>query len=175
MSTCEDPGRLARDAYTYLHLPIIAGIIATAVANDLLIAAPHDAPRGVALAMILGGPALYLLGESLFRWRMTGVPKRQRMAVAALLVLLAPELPRDIDALLLENSIVNIVAQQQLCGLATAHNLPFSRDLPGFQPLWLPSELRRKPTPHISECRVFRGQDFEGGCQTWRPPGPTAQ
>ena len=31
MSTCEDPGRLARDAYTYLHLPIIAGIIATAV------------------------------------------------------------------------------------------------------------------------------------------------
>jgi low temperature requirement protein LtrA len=75
MSTCEDPGRLARDAYTYLHLPIIAGIIATAVANDLLIAGPHDAAREVALAMILGGPALYLLGESLFHWRMTGVPK----------------------------------------------------------------------------------------------------
>jgi low temperature requirement protein LtrA len=90
MSTCEDPGRLARDAYTYLHLPIIAGIIATAVANDLLIAGPHHAPRGVALAMILGGPALYLLGESLFRWRMTGVPKAPRMAVAALLLLLAP-------------------------------------------------------------------------------------
>ena len=40
--------------------------------------------------MILGGPALYLLGESLFRWRMTGVPKAPRMAVAALLLLLAP-------------------------------------------------------------------------------------
>src|SRR3954452_528408 len=75
MSPCEDPGRLARDAYTYLPLPIIAGIIATAVANDLLIAGPHDAAREVALAMILGGPALYLLGESLFHWRMTGVPK----------------------------------------------------------------------------------------------------
>ena len=72
MSTCDDPGRLARDAYTYVHLPIVAGIIATAVGNDLLIAAPHDAPRGVGVAMILGGPALYLLGESLFRWRMTG-------------------------------------------------------------------------------------------------------
>ena len=90
MSTCEDPGRLARDAYTYLHLPIIAGIIATAVANDLLIAAPHGAPRGVALAMILGGPSLYLLGESLFRRRMTGATTAPRVAVAALLILLAP-------------------------------------------------------------------------------------
>ena len=43
MSTCDDPGRLARDAYTYLHLPIVAGIIATAVGNDLLIAEPHHA------------------------------------------------------------------------------------------------------------------------------------
>ena len=81
---------IARDVYTYLHLPIIAGIIATAVANDLLIAAPHDAPHGVGLAMILGGPALYLLGESLFRWRMTRETKPQRVAVAALLILLAP-------------------------------------------------------------------------------------
>ena len=40
--------------------------------------------------MMLGGPALFLLGESLFRWRMTGVPKAPRMAVAALLILLAP-------------------------------------------------------------------------------------
>ena len=33
ISTCDDPGRLARDAYTYAHLPIVAGIIATAVAQ----------------------------------------------------------------------------------------------------------------------------------------------
>jgi low temperature requirement protein LtrA len=90
MSTCDDPGRLARDAYTYLHLPIIAGIIATAVGNDLLIAHPHEAPNGVGVAMILGGPALYLLGESLFRWRMTRVLQVRRVAVAALLLLMAP-------------------------------------------------------------------------------------
>jgi hypothetical protein len=64
MSTCSDPGRLARDAYTYLHLPIIAGIIAVAVGNDLLIAEPHQAPTGVGVAMLLGGPALYLLGSA---------------------------------------------------------------------------------------------------------------
>jgi low temperature requirement protein LtrA len=90
MTTCDDPGRLARDAYTYLHLPIIGGIIATAVASDLLIAGPHDVPGAVAVAMIVGGPALYLLGESLFRRRMTGVARRHRLAVAALLILLAP-------------------------------------------------------------------------------------
>ena len=73
MSTCDDPGRLARDAYTYGHLPIVAGIIATAVGQDLLIAHPQDALHGVGLAMVLGGPALFLLGESLFRRRITGV------------------------------------------------------------------------------------------------------
>src|SRR4051812_8275445 len=56
MSTCEDPGRFARDAYTYGHLPIVAGIIATAVGVDLLIAEPRHALHGVGLAMVLGGP-----------------------------------------------------------------------------------------------------------------------
>ena len=90
MSASDDPGRLARDAYTYLHLPIVAGIIATAVANDLLITEPHHALHGVGLAMMLGGPALYLLGESLFRWRMTGSTHGARLATAGLLVLLVP-------------------------------------------------------------------------------------
>jgi low temperature requirement protein LtrA len=90
LSAAEDPGRLARDAYTYLHLPIIAGVIATAVANDLLIAHPHGSLHGVGLAMMLGGPALYLVGESLFRWRMTGTAHPDRIAIAALLVVLVP-------------------------------------------------------------------------------------
>jgi low temperature requirement protein LtrA len=90
LSGSDDPGRLARDAYTYLHLPIVAGIIATAVGNDLLIAEPYEAPHGMGAAMILGGPALYLLGETVFRWRMTGVTDARRVAVAALLLLLVP-------------------------------------------------------------------------------------
>jgi low temperature requirement protein LtrA len=90
MSTCDDPGRLARDAYTYLHLPIVAGIIATAVGDDQLIAEPHQPLHGVGLAMVLGGPTLYLLGEYLFRWRMTRTANTKRLAVAAVLVLLAP-------------------------------------------------------------------------------------
>jgi low temperature requirement protein LtrA len=108
MSTCDDPGRLARDAYTYLHLPIIAGIIATAVGNDLLIAGPYEAPEGIGAAMILGGPALYLLGESLFRWRTTGVTQARRIAAAALLILLIP-LGGHVGALLLSTIVAALL------------------------------------------------------------------
>ena len=100
MTASDDPGRLARDAYTYLHLPIVAGVIAAAVGDDLVIADPHHALQGVGLAMVLGGPALFLLGESLFRWRLTGSPNTKRLAVAGLLVLLAP-LGSHISVLLL--------------------------------------------------------------------------
>jgi low temperature requirement protein LtrA len=69
MRACPDPGRLARDAYTYLHLPIVAGIIGVAAGDDLLVHAPEHAPSGAGWALIAGGPALYVLGERLFRRR----------------------------------------------------------------------------------------------------------
>jgi low temperature requirement protein LtrA len=90
MRTCEDPGRLARDAYTYLHVPIVAGIIAVAVGDDLLIGEPGQALHGVGLAVLLGGPVLYLVGENLFRLRVTGAGNGRRLAVAGLLVALTP-------------------------------------------------------------------------------------
>jgi low temperature requirement protein LtrA len=109
MSACDDPGRLARDAYTYLHLPIVAGIIATAVGNDRLIAEPHHALHGVGLAMMLGGPALFLLGESLFRWRMTGTTNVTRVAVAGLLILLVP-IGGQVSALLVSVIVAALVS-----------------------------------------------------------------
>jgi low temperature requirement protein LtrA len=90
MSTIDDPGRLARDAYTYGHLPIVAGIIATAVGLNLLIAAPHQALDPVGIAMVLGGPALYLLGESHYRWRISGMHNFKGVTVAGVLLLLVP-------------------------------------------------------------------------------------
>ena len=109
MRTCEDPGRLARDAYTYLHAPIVAGIIAVAVGDDLLIAEPGRGLQGVGLAMVLGGPVLYLLGESLFRVRMTGAANAKRLAVAATLVLLAP-IAWHISALALSATVAALLS-----------------------------------------------------------------
>ncbi|MEZ5123288.1 MAG: low temperature requirement protein A [Solirubrobacterales bacterium] len=68
-----DPGRLARDAYTYLHVPIVAGIIAVAVGDDLLIGDPGRALSGIGPAMVFGGPALYVAGVALFRARLAGL------------------------------------------------------------------------------------------------------
>ena len=41
ISRSSEPGRLARLAYTYLHMPIVAGIIVSAVADELVLKHPH--------------------------------------------------------------------------------------------------------------------------------------
>ena len=109
MSASDDPGRLARDAYTYLHLPIIAGIIATAVGANLVIAEPGDPQHGVGLAMLLGGPALFLLGENLFQRKLTSRTNTKRLAVAALLILLVP-LAGHIAALVVTAIVTTLLA-----------------------------------------------------------------
>jgi low temperature requirement protein LtrA len=63
----DDPGRIARIAYTYLHLLIVGGIILCAVADELILVHPGHADT-LGIAVILGGPALYLLGNALFKW-----------------------------------------------------------------------------------------------------------
>lgn len=63
----EEPGRLARFAYTYVHLPIVAGVVVVAVGDKLLLAHPEDRPDFASALVILGGPALFLLGNFLFK------------------------------------------------------------------------------------------------------------
>ena len=62
-----DPGRLARLGYTYLHLPIIAGIIICAVGDEIVLLHPDHA-NGAAVAVLVGGPACFLAGAMLFKW-----------------------------------------------------------------------------------------------------------
>src|ERR671920_1503706 len=51
---------LARDAYTYLHVVIVAGVIVAAVGDELAIARPRETLPGAEVAAIVAGPALYL-------------------------------------------------------------------------------------------------------------------
>jgi low temperature requirement protein LtrA len=63
----KDPGRMARLAYTYFHIPIVAGIVVTAASDGMAVVQPvGDAGPG-AVAALLGGPALYLFGNLLFK------------------------------------------------------------------------------------------------------------
>ena len=61
-STADQVGRMGRDVYTYLHLPIIAGIVLVAVGDELAVAHPDEALHWTGALVTLGGPALYLLG-----------------------------------------------------------------------------------------------------------------
>jgi low temperature requirement protein LtrA len=62
-----DPGRIARAAYTYLHAVLIAGIIAVAAGDFLVLDRPANPAAVSAALMIIGGPALFLLGNGIFR------------------------------------------------------------------------------------------------------------
>ncbi len=84
----ETPGILARLAYTYMHLPMVAGIIVTAVGDELVLAHPRgDVHLSTALA-IVGGPILFLVGYSMFKHAILGrfFPVHL-VALAALVVL----------------------------------------------------------------------------------------
>ena len=72
ISRSSEPGRLARLAYTYLHMPIVAGIIVTAVADELVLKHPagHSDLRTVISA--IGGPLLFLFGTILFKHSFRG-------------------------------------------------------------------------------------------------------
>jgi low temperature requirement protein LtrA len=72
ISKSTEPGRLARLAYTYLHMPIVAGIIVAAVADELVLKHPsgHSDPKTVISA--IGGPLLFLFGTILFKHSFRG-------------------------------------------------------------------------------------------------------
>ena len=59
---------MARSGYTYLHIPIVAGIIVIG-GRRRAGAAPSRRPhrRKTAIAVVIGGPALYLIGNMLFK------------------------------------------------------------------------------------------------------------
>jgi low temperature requirement protein LtrA len=88
ISRSEDPGRMARLAYVYLHIPIVAGIIAVAAADEMVLLHPEEIGAGAPISLILGGTALFLAGHGLFVWAASGrMPWSRLVAVAALAAL----------------------------------------------------------------------------------------
>jgi low temperature requirement protein LtrA len=89
ISRSREPGRLARSAYTYLHMPIVAGIILSAVADELVLTHPtgHSDIRTVVSA--IGGPLLFLIGTILFKHTIRGFLQLSHGAGIIALVVLA--------------------------------------------------------------------------------------
>jgi low temperature requirement protein LtrA len=81
---------LARDSYSYLHLPMIAGIILFAVGLKKTLGDVGDELATVPAATLCGGVALYLLGHIAFRLRNLGTLSRHRLIAAMVLLALIP-------------------------------------------------------------------------------------
>jgi len=72
LSRSSEPGRLARLAYTYLHMPIVAGIIVAAVADELVLKHPGGHSDLKTVISAIGGPLLFLFGTILFKHSFRG-------------------------------------------------------------------------------------------------------
>ncbi|WP_035707605.1 low temperature requirement protein A [Bradyrhizobium genomosp. I (2014)] len=72
ISKSAESGRLARLAYTYLHMPIVAGIILTAVSDELVLKHPTGHSDTRTIVSTIGGPLVFLVGTILFKHAIRG-------------------------------------------------------------------------------------------------------
>jgi len=94
------PGReqnaVARDSFSYLHLPMVAGIVLVALGMKKTLGHVEDPLKAVPAVALLGGAAVYLLSHVAFRWRNVHRFSTQRLIAAVVAVALIPaalELP----------------------------------------------------------------------------------
>lgn len=91
----DDPGRLGRSAYHFVHPIMVAGIIVVAAADELVLARPDAVGVASTSWLILGGAGLYLSGLLAFKltvWRRVSWQRAAALAVIALLGLVAPHI-----------------------------------------------------------------------------------
>jgi low temperature requirement protein LtrA len=87
---------MARDSYSYLHLPMVAGIVLFAVGVKKTLGDVGEPLKLVPAVALCGGVAMYLTAHILFRLRNVHSLNKQRVVVTVLLLALVPaavELP----------------------------------------------------------------------------------
>jgi low temperature requirement protein LtrA len=113
---------IARDSYSYLHFPMIAGIALVALGMKKTLAHVGDPLGLVAASAMLGGGALYLLAHIAFRWRNIHRFNAQRLLCAALLLALL-----GLEAALKPPSLATLAAAAALLsGLILYETLHFA-------------------------------------------------
>ena len=93
-----EQNEIARDSFSYLHFPMVAGIVLLALGMKLTLQHVDEPLETVPAAAMLGGAAIYLLAHVAFRWRNVHRFNTARLACALLLFALIP-LGTSIDAL----------------------------------------------------------------------------
>lgn len=81
-----EQNEMARDSYSILHLPMVAGIVLVALGMKKTLADVEEPLKLVTATALLGGAALYLLAHVAFRYRHIHTLNTRRLGFAVLLV-----------------------------------------------------------------------------------------
>ena len=84
-----DPGRIGAYLH-YVHAILVAGVIGSAVANDLVLAHPYDRLQTAQVLPLVLGPVVYLLGSAVYKRVVYGVVPASHIAGAVALLALVP-------------------------------------------------------------------------------------
>jgi low temperature requirement protein LtrA len=85
-----EQNEIARDSFSYIHFPMVAGIVLLALGFKKTLGHVDDPLKLVPDAALLGGAALYLLAHTAFRWRNVHRFSTERVIVASILLALIP-------------------------------------------------------------------------------------
>jgi low temperature requirement protein LtrA len=85
-----EQNEVARDAYSYLHLAMVAGIVLLALGMKKTLEHPEETLKAVPAVALVGGVAVYLLAIVAFRWRLLHTLGRVRPVTAVALLALLP-------------------------------------------------------------------------------------
>jgi low temperature requirement protein LtrA len=112
-----EPGRdqneMARDSYSYLHFPMVAGIVLVALGMKKTLGHVEDPLKLVPATALLGGTALYLLAHVAFRYRHIHTLNTRRLGLSVLLVAFVPvavEIPALATISVLAVALVALIA-----------------------------------------------------------------
>lgn len=117
--------KLATDSYTFLHLPLIAGIVLVALGlkkaflylADTEHHSPGEALHGVPIWTLTGGLGLYLVALSALRKRNLGSWNHERLVLGVLLVAATPLLehvPAAVLLLIVAAVVLGLIAFERL-------------------------------------------------------------
>ena len=156
---------MARDAYSYLHLPMIAGILLVALGVKKTLGHVDEPLKTVPAVALFGGIALYYAAHVAFRLRSAHTLSRERL-VAALVSLALIPVATEVDSLAALG--IAAVLAALLIGYESVRHADLRRRAHEASSPWL---ARRRRS--FTACSRASGSTCLG-CGAWVGPSPSA-
>jgi low temperature requirement protein LtrA len=128
LEMAENRTEVARDVYTYLHAFVVAGVIVSAIGDELVIKNHGETLDTAHLTAVVAGPVIYLLALALIRLRATGTGSIKR-PVAAVAIVMIGLVAADASALVVGILILAVLIVLICVEEWTHHRSPSARQL----------------------------------------------